>query len=297
MTSYDGTKIGYQVMGRGRKVVVLCNGLGGNYLGWKPLYDRLSENYRCLCWDYRGILTSEPPKDLRHMTMIDHVRDLEAILKKEKVKAPFSVVGWSMGVQLTLEYYRHQAKKISSLILLNGTYGYPFETALNSPLSKYILPKVNELAQKVMQHAQPTLKPLAKKIINWQGFINLVVKLGLVHKNLNTTLFRAVAHSMVSTDLGMYHEIMKHLSQHSAGDVLSKVKVPTLVLAGDADVLTPMKTAEHMVDTIPHAEFFVVAGGTHYSILEFSDLVTLRMEHFLREHDQKKKAKKSSKSR
>ena len=216
----DGTKIGYQLIGSGKKIVVLCNGLGGTAIAWQPLYSKLSKKYTFIIWDYRGLFSSSPPKDPTQMTIKNHAQDLEDLLKHKKILMPIFLVGWSMGVQIALEFYSYHKKKVAGLVLLNGTSGSPFKTALRNPLSQFILPKINELAKKVVPHLQPHIRPLAKKVINWKGFIQIISRLGLVHPDLDTKLFRLVAHGMMNTDLTMYHEIMTHLGEHDATHVL-----------------------------------------------------------------------------
>jgi hypothetical protein len=39
-----------------------------------------------------------------------------------------------------------------------------------------------------------------------------------------------------------------------------------------------------MARQIPRAEILVVRGGTHYTAVEFPELVSLRIERFYREH-------------
>ncbi len=282
VASADGTTIGYQVMGSGNKTIVLCNGLGGSALAWSPIYNHFGDSYKFVTWDYRGLFKSDPPADMKRMTMEDHMKDMEAVLEKEGIKKAL-IGGWSMGVQIALEYYRTHPKEFAALFLLNGTSGYPFDTALNNPLSRYILPSINDLAQKLIPFLQPTIRPLAARVIDWKGFAKLVSRIGLVHENLNSEIFQQVASEMIQTDLTMYHTIMDHLSRHDASDVLSKIKVPTLIIAGDQDIITPLKVAEKMADLCPKSQLFIIPGGTHYSILEFPDSINLRMEQFLKE--------------
>lgn len=281
--SFDGTQIGYQLIGHGKKTIVLCNGLGGSVVAWKPLYEAFGDRYRFLSWDYRGLFHSNVPSDMGKLTIPDHARDLDAILKKEKISKVL-MAGWSMGVQVCLEYYRMNPKAFAAIFLLNGTCGSPFDTALGSPLSKYILPRVNELAHKIVPTLQPTIRPIANRLIDWKGFISLIAKLGLVHENLNPEIFQEVAKEMISADLQMYHEIMRHLADHDATDLLPTVSVPTLIIAGDEDKITPVKVAEKMASRIPKAQLFIVPRGTHYSLLEFPEIITLRVKKFLEEH-------------
>ncbi|MDO8519791.1 MAG: alpha/beta hydrolase [Deltaproteobacteria bacterium] len=281
--SFDGTSIGYQTYGRGKKTIVLCNGLGGSVVAWKPLYQALGDRYRFISWDYRGLFKSKLPKNPEAMTIQDQARDLEAILKKEKVTKAL-IAGWSMGVQVALEFYRLAPEKFSALFLLNGTYGNPFHTALNSPLSRYILPQINELAHRLAPALQPRLVLVASRLIDWKGFVDIIARLGLVHKNLDRAIFKEVAREMISTDLQVYHVLMRYLSRHSAAGVLKKIRVPTLIITGDEDIMTPKKVAEKMAHEIPKAELFIVAQGTHYCLLEFPDTILLRFKKFLGEH-------------
>lgn len=252
-------------------------------MAWKLFYEHFGNRYRVISWDYRGLFHSDPPKNPQNLTIKDHVRDLDAILKKEEVSEAV-VAGWSMGVQVNLEYYRMNPKLYRCMILLNGTSGNPFHTALGSPLSRYIFPRLNSLAKRLVPAVQPALKPLAKRIIDWKGFVSLISKMGLVHPNLNSKIFQEVAREMINADLQIYHEIMHHLNDHDASPILSQVKVPLLLIAGDQDLLTPMKVAERMASLCVHSELFIVPHGTHYTILEFPDIVNLRVQRFLEEN-------------
>ncbi|MBF0107114.1 MAG: alpha/beta hydrolase [Deltaproteobacteria bacterium] len=281
--TFDGTKIGYQVIGTGKTPFILCNGLGGSSVGWSPIYNKLGRKFKFITWDYRGLFTSDKPKDMNRLSVEDHCRDLQWLLKKEKIsKAIFG--GWSMGVQVCLDYYRKNAKQYRGIFLINGTYGYVLETALNSKLTRHIVPAVNQLLIKALPRIQPTLQPLASYVINSRDFINIVEKLGMIHKNLDSEIFKEVAHAMMQTDLSTYVKLLDRLSEHSAADVLEKIKVPTLIVSATRDVMTPSWVAEDMAKKIPGAELLIVNNGSHYSLLEFPEIIVTRLEQFLKEY-------------
>jgi pimeloyl-ACP methyl ester carboxylesterase len=52
---------------------------------------------------------------------------------------------------------------------------------------------------------------------------------------------------------------------------LAVVRVPTLVVAGEADQLTPVELHEEMADLIPTAEFQIIAKSGHLPMLEQPD--------------------------
>ncbi|MDH5315967.1 MAG: hypothetical protein OEW44_05760, partial [Gemmatimonadota bacterium] len=58
-------------------------------------------------------------------------------------------------------------------------------------------------------------------------------------------------------------------------------RVPTLVLVGREDVLTPPDVAQAMADAIPGAEYQVIGGAAHLPTLEQPELTTERLRQFL----------------
>lgn len=281
--SFDGTNIGYQVTGTGKTAFVLCNGLGGSLVAWSPIYERFGKDFKFITWDYRGIFTSAVPENKATLAIPYNVQDLEVILKKEGVTAGL-VGGWSMGSQVAFEFYRQRPKFFKGLFIINGTCGYPLKTAFNSPLSRYLVPVVNSLLKRVLPRVQPRLAPVAHKVISTDEFIEIVIRLGMIHRNFNTKIFRHIATDIINTDLGVYHEVLDHLCVHDATDVLPKIRVPTLLVAGSRDIMTPAHAMEKMAKQIPAAELLVIPEGSHYSLLEFPDLINARLGQFFKEH-------------
>jgi pimeloyl-ACP methyl ester carboxylesterase len=52
---------------------------------------------------------------------------------------------------------------------------------------------------------------------------------------------------------------------------LEAVRVPTLVLVGEADTLTPRRYAEHLAAHIAGAQLAVLEGVGHWAIVEAAD--------------------------
>jgi pimeloyl-ACP methyl ester carboxylesterase len=57
-----------------------------------------------------------------------------------------------------------------------------------------------------------------------------------------------------------------------------------LVITGDRDPFTPRQLSQQMARRIPGGEILVVRGATHYAMIEYPELVNLRIEKFFREH-------------
>jgi len=62
---------------------------------------------------------------------------------------------------------------------------------------------------------------------------------------------------------------------------LSEVRVPVLLLFGDADAISPVRVGERLAELLPNAELVVLAGGTHDLIVERAADALPHIERFL----------------
>lgn len=284
VVAFDGTDIAYHVTGTSRpdaKVVVLANGLGGTYLAWRGQIDYLADRYRFVTWDYRGLYGSKrPPHDGASAYDIpNHVRDLEAILRAEGIERA-SLVGWSMGVQVVLEAQRSLPDLAENLVLLNGTFGRPLDTLSPIPGVAAMLPSLVELVRRV--HALAT--QMTRRATVQPEAAAWFKRLGLVGPTLDDAVFTELVHAFGQLDMEPFLYNLSAIGRHDASEVLDSIRVPTLVVTGDRDAFTPKALAQQMARRIPTAEILVVRGGTHYTAVEFPELVSLRIERFFREH-------------
>jgi pimeloyl-ACP methyl ester carboxylesterase len=275
--SHDGTCIAYQKVGTGPPIV-LANGLGGTFAAWRHLYRRLAPKWTVLCWDYRGLYDSGPPKDPANVTMDHQCRDLERLLEVEGVdEAVF--VGWSMGTQVNLEYYRSHPETFRGMVLLNGTYGRPFETAFGVKMMSSIIPMLLRL----MDVGAPLVSVAARHTSRVKLLVPALQAAGLVGKSLDMDIFRELAAEFSDLDFSLYAKTLEALGEHDAGDVLSRVECPALMIAGDLDLMTPAKTAREIEQRIPDCRLRVLAGASHYAAVEFPEEVGDMVEGFLEE--------------
>lgn len=277
LKSFDGTEIAYQVRGQG-PAVVLCEGLGGSYQAFRHIYALLGEGYRTISWDYRGIYDSSAPADPRALTMEDHCRDLEVILQEEGIeRAVF--IGWSMGVQLSFEFFRRPRRRewIDGIVAINGTSGRPFDTVLSSRFVRYAIPVLLGAARsqaKIVGHATRTA-------LAWEGAVPMLQRFGLVSRDLDVETFRDVAAGFGDMDMGLYMDNLRRLGEHDATDVLPEVDVPVLIITGDRDIMTPAFTAERLHRAIPGSRLVMIEGGTHYTPIEYPILLQEEIRDFL----------------
>ena len=282
--SFDGTAIAYHVTPEpfaGAPWVILANGLGGTYVAWRGLIDYLKPRYRFLTWDYRGLYASQRPSpDTQAAYAIPmHVRDLQAILAAERIEAA-SFIGWSMGVQVLLEAYRTIPERARNFVLINGTFGRPLESLSPLPGVAAMLPSLVEVARRA--HALAT--QVTRKATGQPEAATWFKRLGLVGKSMEDGVFAELVTAFGGLDMEPFFRNLQAIGEHDAEDVLATVALPALVITGDRDLMTATALAQQMARKIPGAELLIVRGGTHYTVVEQPELVSLRVERFFREH-------------
>src|SRR5207237_4049081 len=92
---------------------------------------------------------------------------------------------------------------------------------------------------------------------------------GMVSETIDMDVFRDLAAGFGTVDWRVYSDLLHRLGEHDAEDALAFVKVPTAIVTGDRDILTPPFTAERMHRAIPGSRLVVIKGGTHYTPVEY----------------------------
>ncbi|MDI3283407.1 alpha/beta hydrolase [Polyangium sp. 15x6] len=281
VTVPDGTRITYYATRSpypGAPVVMLANGLGGQHITWSAQIEHLRGRYRFLTWDYRGLFASaRPPEDApASYAIARHAEDLLAILDAEG-ETRAALVGWSMGVQVVLEAYRKARHRARCIVLLNGTSGRPLDTVSPLPGMKTVLPSLVELVSR----AHALASQVTRRAADVPEALGWLKAMGVMNASLDDAVFNELVQGFSSLDMEAYFHNLRALGDHDASDVLGTIDVPTLILTGDRDAMTPASLAKEMAKQIPGAELYVVRGGTHYTAVEFPELVSLRLEKFL----------------
>jgi pimeloyl-ACP methyl ester carboxylesterase len=184
-----------------------------------------------------------------------------------------------MGCQVALEAYRRRPQGVRALVLLCGSFGNVTSTFHGIPVLELVLPKLLDLAQKapdVVRAVWTRLPPqLALKVALRAGEIDPE----RVHAE---DMLPYLSH-MTHVDFPMFLRMLRAAGEHTAGDILTQIDVPVLVVAGERDSFTPAFLATAMTEAMPRGELLMVPRGTHVTPIEQPDLVNARIETFLRE--------------
>lgn len=62
---------------------------------------------------------------------------------------------------------------------------------------------------------------------------------------------------------------------------LGEINLPTLVISGTDDQMTPLKYGRFLAEHIPHAQLDIIEGGAHMMALEQPEAVVSTVSRFL----------------
>jgi pimeloyl-ACP methyl ester carboxylesterase len=242
--------------------VLLIAGLGDAAEAWQPQLDGLADRYRLTAFDNRGAART-PPTDgpLSAATMAD---DAAALLRALEVPSAH-VAGFSMGSAIAQELALRQPALVRSLVLVS-TYARPDALSRSQFTFWRWLPE-----------AAPSERAFFEAFFTWvytprahsDGSVEQIVEEALAFPHQQSVeAFQA----QVDACLG-----------HDTADRLAQIAAPTLVLAGELDVIFPPRFGRFVAEGIPNARFNVMPGEAHQPFQEVPDEFNARVDAFWRE--------------
>ncbi len=291
-----GVPLYFETRGSGEPAIVCCNGVGVSTFFWKYVVDYFAPSRTVVTWDYRGHNRSGMPDRLEpsNFTMEINAQDCIAVLDEAGVdKAVF--LGHSMGCQVIFEIWRQFPERVAGLVPVCGPYGRPLDTFFGFPaLAHGVFGAFYSAVNTYPDAVQGVLKPLLRTPLPMQ-----IARLGVINAQLASAQdMQPYFDHLSQMELRVFFLMAAEMQNHDAEPWLGAIDVPTLVVAGENDLMTPMELSHRMQDSIPGAEMLVLPKGSHAGLIEHPELLNLRLHKFLCERvlpaaDAKPKARKA----
>jgi pimeloyl-ACP methyl ester carboxylesterase len=274
----DGAVLSWRADGSGP--VLLCsNGLAATSAVWRPIVEHFAPAHTVVTWDYRGHGRTPIPEHPEGVTVIQCARDLWTVAEQAGFSDPV-LLGYAMGAQVSFEAYRLRPDGVRALVSVLGSARGGDALAVRSGITP-VLTLLLEVGSRNAELAQKALRTFVRMPGVWQA----IRALGVVHPDLSPHEdFEAFVAHVGELDLRALFALARDLLSHDASAALAEVRVPTLIVAGERDLFTPLAEARDLASRIPGAELLVVRGGTHAALLEQPELIALAVEKFLREN-------------
>jgi pimeloyl-ACP methyl ester carboxylesterase len=281
--SEDGTRIYYETLGKGERVLLLANGLGGRLYAWEPLVERYWQDYRLITWDYRGLFESDTPRVPRRLCLANHVEDAAAILKAETVRRAV-LFGWSMGVQVSLDVAATYSELVGGLVLLNGTYGHALGSGFQPFFSVPYLPKrLHATIEWMRRHPQIEERiRVLSRLTELPTTLLFTLTAGSRALSLRPVL-RRYMDDVLGESFDNFMRLFQELDAHSVYHVLPEIEAPALVISGALDLMAPARQSREIARRMPAARRLALFRASHFCLLERPEVVLPAIEDFLRE--------------
>lgn len=250
----NGIDLYYETHGEG-PTLVLAHGAGGNHLSWWQQVPVFSQQFRCVTFDHRGFGSShDSPDGLGADAFVEDLRQLLDHLGIERT----ALVAQSMGGWTSLGFASKYPERVTALALCDTTSG--IDDAAVAREMKSLQASMPKALTLVLQRAYSANFPEREPA---RCFLYQQISALNVH---------------VPSDLLPKLTAMRHRV-----DALVERRLPTMLLVGEEDALTPAKTMQLMTRQIPHARFVKVPDAGHSVYFERPDDFNRIVLEFLRD--------------
>ncbi|MGI0090839.1 MAG: alpha/beta fold hydrolase [Nitrososphaerales archaeon] len=247
----DGVKTHYLDIGanarRATTPIVLIHGFPFSHEMWAPQLELLKkEEFRVIAYDIRGHGLSDVGDG--QYTMELFVDDLIALL--DHLKIPRAVLcGLSMGGYIALRAVERNPERVAALILCDSG------------------PQADSNEVKLKRAANiKSVKTNGVKIFA-EGFVKATfAPESFETRRSEIERIRKIIES--NSEVGICGTLLALVSRTDTTEVLDLINVPTLIMVGELDKVTPPKLSELMNSKIPTAELHILPKAAHMSNLE-----------------------------
>lgn len=231
--SVNGIKLYYETYGEGEPLL-LFHGNGGSIEDFALQIPELSKHFKVIAVDSRAQGRSTDSDDT--ITYALMASDMNGLLNELKLDSVY-VLGFSDGGNIGLELAYAHPEKVKMLVTLGANYSFanadaPKDSIEMDPKDPLIA-NLLELEKGRSARASKRSSPVPQSSPEIRNKLQL-----LMQKYPTFTI-----------------------------DQLKKIQVPTLVVAGDHDLINIDQTIE-LFTNLPHSQLFIVPHATHFALLE-----------------------------
>ena len=255
-----GSTVAYQSEGSGA-LAVFVHGFPLDHRLWLDQLAALGDLRQCVAPDLRGSGRSDPV--VSGLLAMEELADDVAALIEGLGHESADIVSLSMGGYAALALWERHPERIRSLVLMDTRSGADSEAGRAGR---------RETAERVADEGSGFLTANLLKALLAPGA-------GLAARIRLRSMIEATAPETIVAHL----EGMARRADRT--DLLSSITVPTLVVVGEDDGLTPPDVAEHMANLIPAAELVVIPGAGHLTPIETPEAVNKALREFWEKAD------------
>jgi len=257
MITHNDAQLYYEVHGAGNPILAV-HGFPLSGKLWAEVASDLSRHHRLIVPDLRGFGHSRATPEASMQT---YVEDLVAVLADAGVDEPVTLLGLSMGGYVLFEFWRRYPEKVGALILANTRAPADTPTAAEGRLTT---------ATKVLAEGSQVV---ADSMI------------GKLFAPTAEEALKAEWYSIMATSspVGVAAALRAMASRPDSTATLPTITVPTLIIVGREDPITPLSDSETMHRAIEGSMLAIIEDAAHMTPLESPGAFGMAVQQFLRQ--------------
>ncbi|MBB5157545.1 alpha/beta fold hydrolase [Saccharopolyspora phatthalungensis] len=285
MTASDGVPLHAEIVDNvaNDATVIFCHGYMLDSQSWHFQRAALADQARLVLWDQRGHGLSgwATPSN----ATIDQLgQDLYAVLLATAPQGPVVLVGHSMGGMAILGLAESHPELFGDRVV-----GTALIATSAGGLSGITLGLPEPVARLLHQAVRTSLSLLRRqpRMVDAVRRATSRTSLRLTHRYLFAaqvleSVVESTARPIASTPISVIAEFFPELDTFDKRTALSALgKIPTLILVGERDTITPVSHSEALAREILGAEMVAIAGAAHMVILESPQGVNAQLQRLV----------------
>jgi pimeloyl-ACP methyl ester carboxylesterase len=256
-------EIYYEIRGEGTPLLVII-GWTSSSERWSPKFtNELEKHHKLILVDNRGTGRSDKP-DVEYSIkmMADDAAGLMDAINVSRTH----VFGVSMGGMIAQEFALNYPEKVKSLIL-----GCTASGGLQGIWSE-------ETRKLIVAFASSDPPEMSPKVLN--TLLRLAYTPSFLKENLNA-IIKARTSIKYRTPVFAIGRQAQAILKHDTYDRLTQIRVPTLVLHGEEDIMVPTENGRILADRIPNAKLRLFESVGHDFMAGIEDYVARVILEFL----------------
>ena len=246
-----------------------CLRMGAFHFQRMRLSDEWGPQVRMIFYDQRGHGRSGDAAPETY-TLTQLGMDLETVLQVIAPRGPVVLVGHSMGGMTVLsharQYPHHYGNRIVGAALISsaaeGVAKSPLGEILNNPALEAVR-RAARTAPKLAQRGRNAARSVIGPILRAASYADW---------NVSPSVVAFSQKMMLDTPMPTMMEFLYALEAHDETAALATLaEIPTLVVCGDHDLVTPDEYSKKMADALPDSELVIVARAGHLVLLSKPD--------------------------